>query len=117
MLTTLAEGRALLERTRPAHNPDGYPDEVRDQIANLASAQREGGNSRSQIARGLGISRTTLTRWLGEESPRSPGFVPVEASVPAVPSSSPTLSLVSPTGFRIEGLDLEGAILALARLS
>jgi len=114
---TIPEARSLLRRTRPQRSCDGYPAEVRTATTDLAWDLLDEGWSHSRIARDLGLSAGTLTRWLEQSDEPQRGFVPV--FVPPMTTAQPscTLSVVSPAGYRIEGLDLDGAIAALARLS
>lgn len=60
------------------------------------------------IAEELGVGKTTLQRWRSRES----GFVRVAALADPVSE----VSLVSPGGYRIEGLDLDQAVELLSRL-
>jgi len=81
--------------------------------------------ARAAIARGttlttaaalLEIDAKTLTAWMQPSAPRSTALVPVEViAAPALPTSA-RVALVSPSGFRIEGLTLDEALRAIARL-
>ena len=94
--------------------------------------RREVGRSYAEISEDLGIAPPTLSRWLEEATPRrepSGSFRPVELvkfdeavapaprPKPAPPqvSSSP-LSVVTPGGFRIEGLSWQ-QVLELAEMA
>ena len=70
--------------------------------------RRAEGASAVRIAVELGVGKTTLERWRTRES----SFVQVESV--ATPGSG--VSLVSPRGYRLEGLRLEEAIELLSRL-
>lgn len=66
----------------------------------------------------LGLSRLTLSRWLDEPGPESPESfreVVVRPSPGALGSGS-GLTLVTPEGFRIEGLDGSSALSLLRSL-
>lgn len=58
-----ATARALLHRTRPRHPRHGYPAAVRAQVVPLVADAMANGRSMSSIARGLGVSAGTLSRW------------------------------------------------------
>ncbi len=68
--------------------------------------RREGARV-SAIAEELGVGKTTLERWRSRDS----GFVRVEA----VPAAS-EVTLVSPSGYRVEGLSADQAIEYVSRL-
>lgn len=70
--------------------------------------RRREGTSVGTIAEELGVGTTTLERWRSRES----SFVRVEAVLDAAPD----LALVSPRGYRIEGLSVEQAVGLLSRL-
>ena len=97
-----------------------YPDELRGRIARWARRQLEDGASLGALASALGVHRETLRRWTaGAARPptgaaRPLALVPVEVVVDEPPAG--TLSVVSPAGFRIDGLTLDEAIAALSRL-
>jgi hypothetical protein len=57
----------------------------------------------ADIASELGLARGTVMKW-SAEARATRALVPVE--VIAEPSSGRTVSVVSPSGFRIEGLSL-----------
>jgi hypothetical protein len=99
-----------------------YPHHLKALAIEYFEECREAGRPMRQIAMDLGISRTTLGRWLdSRESPRAPsvGFHAVRVVEAPVASSSTratsTLRVVTPGGLRIEGLDLP-EVLELARL-
>ena len=75
------------------------------------------GVCRSHIARDLGLHCKTLQNWLEDPSPSGASFVPIffAQDEPVVPTCG-TVTLVSPSGYRIEGLDFDRAVAALARL-
>ena len=112
---------ALLTRTRPRRSRDGYPAHVRAQLAALASAELAAGSSLSATSRRLGLAGSTLSRWLAAEPEPRPAFVPVVFSESPAPSPAPSptspLAVVTPAGFRVEGLDLDGVVAVLRRLS
>lgn len=112
--------RALLTRTRPRRWADGYPPDVRARVTEFAAAEVAAGRSVTATARALGVAGPTLSRWLDaapEPAPR-PGFVPVVwASEGGTTPSTGRLAVVSPSGFRVEGLDLDGVVALLRRLS
>jgi len=109
--------RALLLRTRPRRSADGYPAEVRARVKELAVAELAAGHNLDSLSRSLALHRSTLGRWITEAPMAAPSFVPVVVSPPARPAPMPGLVVVSPAGYRIEGLDFVGAIAALRELT
>ena len=111
--------RALVADHRPAHARHGYPDHVRQAVVRYASPLVAAGRSVASLAAEVGLAPPTLGRWLAADRPDEPsGFVPVlvDDRPPAWPTGFPTatLTLVTPGGFRVEGLQLD-ALLVLLR--
>lgn len=97
-----------------------YRAELRDDIAELALAWTSGGNTWSELARRLGISRETLKCWMRARTGDAPGNArmrPVRVldaePAPAGPRAV-TRSLLLPSGARIEGLTMD-EVITLAR--
>jgi transcriptional regulator with XRE-family HTH domain len=96
-----------------------YPEELHQEAVSYAKARRQRGDSLLAISRDLGVKPVTLSRWL--QRAHDPEFRRVEL----VTSGHPTLGLTAgtgvtvttPSGIRIEGLDLESLIALLRRLA
>ncbi len=125
--TTAATLRQLLKQTRPRTPSLGWPVELRRRVARHAAARREGGEGWTSIGRSLGVGRNSVRSWVEalDEAPRAGAMVPVIIAEPTTvsspaPAPEPTVAaelvLVSPRGFRLEGLDVSAAITALERL-
>jgi transposase-like protein len=81
--------------------------------------RRDGGASVARLAGALGLSVETLRRWLDtdvEEPPHGGHARPMPVAVVAAAQNRGALSLVTPSGFRVEGLSVEAAAELLARL-
>ena len=134
----LPQAQALLTRTRPVHHRQGYPASVRAEVVPLLRRLRTQGLSTSRIARDLGIHGSTVRDWIESAGCEGATFVPVVVGPPEAatgapsvprpevaltsavvlpPAVPPRLVLVSPGGFRLEGLDLDSALALLTRLS
>lgn len=110
----------------------GYSADVRERVVAYARVQRARGASWKSLGRRLGIAATTLRRYVLQASCREAGRartdeaeqsgvrertserpavapVPVTVSLPTAVRAPMALALVSPAGFRLEGLDLDGA--------
>lgn len=91
------------------------PDEVREVLVSCALEQRGRGKSWSAIAKVLGVSTSGLIRWSKRRVARCEGAVPVEIRVEE-PSNGPAVTLVSPAGYRVEGLGVSEALAVLREL-
>jgi transposase-like protein len=127
----LHELRRELART-PTGRGIYYPDALRERVRVWAYQRREQGAPWPMIAAELGVNNSTLRRWVQAEGRHrrkherpSTALVPVEimdiSSASSAHEASATttevrICLVSPGGFRIEGLTLDEAIAALQRL-
>lgn len=90
--------------------------ERRAMVAEIARQHEETGTPIDALAAAQGISGPTYYNWkkrLG--APRALALRPVEVVVTPLPS--PALVVVSPTGYRVEGLDLGGVAHLLRALS
>lgn len=75
-----------------------YPANLKQRIAAAATGLRERGQGWQAIGRIVGIPHETVRRFAGATGGRA--FMPVEV----VGAASGGLSLVSPDGYRVEGL-------------
>ncbi|MCK9459451.1 MAG: hypothetical protein M0R80_07425 [Proteobacteria bacterium] len=92
-----------------------YPAALREFAVAFVRKAVDGGGSKAAAARALDVSEVTLAKWLGDgEVELEPAFreIVVEPET-ATPRS---LVLVTPTGMRVEGLDVEAAAALLVRL-
>jgi DNA invertase Pin-like site-specific DNA recombinase len=109
---TLETMRAMLGANRPRSWNLGYPPAVRAKVRAWVARRRAEGMTPTAIAAELGLSRHSVLSWAKrDEVPRS--LIPVEvlAETDAQAPSAGAV-LVSPRGYRVEGLDV-GAIGAL----
>jgi hypothetical protein len=90
------------------------PDAVRARVLAYTRGQRAAGRSWTWIARRVGLSAGSLKNW-SRTSPPARTLVPVAVAATA-PMPSPPLVVVSPGGYRVEGLDLPTASALLRAL-
>lgn len=103
-METLESMRALLKANRPRSWNLGYPPAVRARVRTYIAARRAAGGTPTAIATELGLSRQSVMGWtVGAAS--APVFVPVEVVLEPHSAAPPALVLVSPRGYRVEGLD------------
>ena len=112
----LADFHTQLQALGPRGRGMRYPHEFIEFTSTLVSLLREHGWRQQTIAQTLGISWPTLLRWSSAPCADPPGFVPIQLLSPApLPAdAASTLTLVSPTGWRLEGLELELALHIMA---
>jgi len=116
------ELRELIQRHRSNKTIPGrnYPDGLRAAVLAHTVERRGVGDGIHAIAQSLGLNPNTLYGWLRAGAAPAAGFRKVRvASVPRErPSSAPSAPiLVTPQGFRIEGLDVSGLVAVLRSLA
>ena len=111
MTTNATKLRESIAQSRVGQSRWRCPSPLRKKIVEFAKERRQAGSSVRKIARELGVSESGLSRWLQSGSGRvRPVRVAEEGS-----SQSP-LVLVSPGGYRLEGLSPSDAAEVLRRL-
>lgn len=113
-MSAIEERRAVLAvfARHPRPTVGGYGREVRAAVVWYAKRLREAGATWARVGEGLPVSPTTIRAWLlsAETAPAAGALVPV--AVFDTPRASPArveptqLTLVTPGGYRLEGLDL-----------
>ncbi|HUK65022.1 MAG TPA: hypothetical protein VLV15_16920 [Dongiaceae bacterium] len=91
------------------------PDAVRAQVLAYTRRQRGVGRSWTRIAHTVGLSVGSLKNWSRTPRPART-LVPVEVATPVLEVPVRTLVVVSPGGYRVEGLDLATATALLRAL-
>ena len=100
----------------PRHRGARVPPALRAAIAAYARDERAGGASCGAIAERLGVSAESIRRWVRTRLARdgmAGGLVPVHVVAEAVRS----LTVRSPTGYRVEGLSIAETAELLRRLA
>ena len=87
--------------------------ELRDRVVELGRRRRGEGASWQSIGRELGMNYETVRRWCIEKQPSAMRRVEI---VPAPVEAAGGISVVSPSGFRAEGLTVRDAVMMLATL-
>ncbi len=95
-----------------------FPAEIRSQVLRVVEVERSKGMTWRKIAEQLGVTQQKLFRWRRQERSGRPAnaFVPVRIVEARKSTPAEGLSLVTPSGYRLEGLTLESAANLLARL-
>ena len=112
--------RSTVRRTARGKHPNAvrYPASLRMAIVALARARLGQGQALARIAQGVGVSFPTLASWLGEAG--APTLRPVTVAPTAEPAAAAprsTIVLVTPQGFRVEGLDGDTLVAVLRALA
>jgi len=119
----------ILEETKQIRNdvaklrPDKrrrYPDELRRRILGWVARAMAAGQLESECSKAIGVKAWRFTMWrrLEASAARADGeplaLVPIE--VPSQPMGS-VISLIAPSGYRVEGLSLEQVAALLRELA
>jgi hypothetical protein len=110
--------RGLVRAAGPRGRGARLPDEVRRELIAFARRRRRDGVGVRRIAAATGVSTESIRRWTARDEPRTTAreLVAVEVLAEAAPAPIGTLSVCSPSGYRIDGLTLEQAVVVLGRL-
>jgi len=111
--------RSTARQLARGKHPSGirYPAVFRDAVVTVARTRVGHGQSLAHVAREVGVSFPTLAAWL--ERPGRPSLRPVAVAPeldPPTERRSPVV-LVTPQGFRVEGLDGDGLVAVLRALA
>jgi hypothetical protein len=91
-----------------------YPAALRARVVAWAVERRRGGASWEAIKRELGQEYDTVRRWCRAAVPTTRALVPVRVIAHPVPAR--VVAVVSPSGFRIDGLSLTEAAALLREI-
>jgi hypothetical protein len=107
--------RELITETTTGTVRPRVPREVRDEVCRYAARRRDEGAPWAVIARETGLHVRKLQRW--QSRARRSASVPVLRPVEVLPAAepAPALTVVAPSGIRVEGLAL-GQAAQLLRL-
>jgi hypothetical protein len=105
--------RALARLRRRGRRSRRYPAKLREQITAWVAKRRGVGDWWCDVSRSLGIPVQTLVRWSERRSDRAT-IVPV--AIVDAPAAG-TVTLVAPSGLRIEGVAVVDAIAILQALA
>jgi hypothetical protein len=111
--------RELLERFRRAAGERAglrYAQELRELGRQYAAGVLAEGGSRRRAASELGVSEATVVRWLGVDKATGDGQL-CEVVVAGRRQLTGSLAVISPSGWRVEGLGVSEAAELLAALA
>lgn len=91
-----------------------FPRDLKERTAAWLVQQRAAGVTVGELAAQLGLASGTVLRWCELKKRPSLALVPVE--IVAEPNAASSMSIVSPSGFRIEGLSFADAVALLRAL-
>jgi len=107
--------RAAVAALGPRGRTSRIPDAVRAEVLAYAHRERAAGRSWAGIAATVGLSAGALKNWSQTPAPAR-RLVPVAVATPAPEGPGAALVVVSPGGYRVEGLDLATATALLRAL-
>jgi transposase-like protein len=93
-----------------------YPEDLRQLAVEYACQAREQGHSRERIAGRLGLSESSLVRWIGRVSEVVPGGSLRVHEVKVTGAWPSPAVLVMPSGARVEGLSVSELVEILGAL-
>jgi hypothetical protein len=103
--------RDVVEQREGAGRGARYPAALRARLTAFARQMRAGGWSWERIGSSVGLAGETLRLWTERDVGRRPRLVRVAVVPKAAPGSQPaTFILLSPTGWRVEGLSLDAVV-------
>jgi orotate phosphoribosyltransferase-like protein len=92
-----------------------YPEALERRVVEYARARRARGASWSQLASELGLRYETVRRWV-ERGNKSKGEPKMRAVAVVPEHAGATISIVTPSGVRVEGITLDDAMALLRAL-
>jgi len=108
-----------LRRVLATHNGRRLPARLRERVVAYARRRRRGGATIRAVGVELGFSYETIRRWTSVAAADGVETVPVPVEIVAAAAASAverTMSVVSPAGFRVDGLSLDEAATLLRAL-
>jgi hypothetical protein len=116
-MATAHKIRDLIAQTTTGTARHHVPREVHDEVCRYAGPRRSEEAAWAVIARETGLGVPKLQRWNARARPAAsvPGLRSVE--VMQEPESSQTLTLIAPSGVRVEGLGVREAAQLLRRVA
>ncbi len=116
-MATAHQIRDLITQTTSGTLRHRLPREVRDEVCRYAVRRRKAGAAWARIARETGLDVRKLQRWHSRARRRSSVAVLRPVEVLPAPEPAATLTLISPSGVRVEGLQIEQAAQLLRLLA
>ena len=113
---SLQAARAALAGLGPRGRTTRIPAGVRARVLAYTRRQRAAGASWQTVASAVGVSASALKNW-SRLAPPAHRLVPVVVSPAGTEPSSSVLAIVSPAGYRVEGLDVATATALLRALA
>ena len=93
-----------------------YPRELRERATAWAERQVAAGVTIAAIARAIGMDPERVRRWLLPTSRRVRQRDLVQVAVVPAVTATRTMSVIAPTGYRVDGLSVEDAVALLRAL-
>jgi len=91
-----------------------FPRDLKERTSAWLAERRAAGATVAELAAELGLASGTVLRWSATKARSSRALLPVE--IVAEPTAVGSMSVVSPSGFRVEGLSFADAVALLRAL-
>jgi hypothetical protein len=91
-----------------------FPRDLKERAGAWLAERRAAGATVAELAAELGLASGTVLRWSASKAQHSRALVPVE--IVADPILAEAMSVISPSGFRVEGLSFADAVALLKAL-
>ena len=105
--------RAEIERFAKATGGRRFGADLRARLKSAAVSLKRAGTSQTKIAESLGISQVTVGRYLREPD----AFSGSAAARPVAVTTTSMTKVTTPSGFEVEGLDVDDIVALIRRLS
>lgn len=105
--------RAEIQRTTQPNGRRRFSKELRAKIKAVVFSLKNSGASQTKIAETLAISQVTVGRYLRDESQKASPIRPVTVAMRATQGSKVT----TPSGFEVEGLNVDDIVTLIRSLS
>lgn len=118
MTTSYSELRETIARNRAGRPHWRCPNALRERIVAFARQRQQAGETMTRIAEQVGLSVTCVRRWMkAGDGPRLRPVRIAETSSSPSSTSRDSLALITPNGYRLEGLNAATAVDVLRRLA
>lgn len=109
------QNAAMERKQAKGRRPTPYDAAHREFAVKYAQEELRKGSRKSAVLRTLGVADATLSKWMGVNRNRDAGFrrVMVKSEVTSMVEG---IRMVTPSGYRIEGLTVESAAILLRAL-
>ena len=109
----------LVEKHRSGKTRPRFPEELQRRVTAYVHKQRAKNVPYIILSKQIGLSATALAKWAQKYPPPATGdFLPVRVvAAPSALVTNNTISITSPNGWNIKGLDIHGLIAVIGNIT